>query len=68
MPEPPYELQLRFGLSSPLADWDNGVKPFQDVLQKKFGFNDKDIVRAVVEKVLVKKGEEYISFSINTAA
>jgi len=47
-----------------LADWDNPIKPFQDILQKRYGFNDKDIFRAVVEKVKTHKGEEFVYFDI----
>ncbi len=43
LPEPPFALKLEFGFSSKLADIDNGVKPFVDILQKKYGINDKDI-------------------------
>lgn len=64
IPTGPYQISFEFGLSSPLADWDNPVKPLQDILQKKYGFNDKDIVRATVDKIKVAKGAEYIKFSI----
>lgn len=57
-------LRLRFGLSSKNMDVDNGVKPFVDILQKKYGFNDRYIYRLTVEKVDVKKGEEFIEFDI----
>lgn len=67
LPPPPYSIHFEFGLSSPLADWDNPVKPLQDILQKKYGFNDKDIVRAVVDKVKVSKGREYFKFKIDSA-
>lgn len=66
VPPPPYEITFRFGLSSKLADWDNPVKPFQDILQKKYGFDDKHIERAVVEKVLVNKGDEFVEFELKT--
>lgn len=66
LPPPPYSIQFEFGLSSPLADWDNPVKPLQDILQKKYGFNDKDIVRAIVDKVRVDKGNEYFKFKIES--
>ena len=59
LPEPPFEIYFEFGFSNILCDWDNPVKPLQDILQKKYGFNDKDIVKAIVKKVKVKKGEEY---------
>lgn len=57
-------LIAKFGLSSKLADWDNPVKPFQDCLQKKYGFDDRRIYKAIIEKVNVKKGEEFIEFEI----
>ena len=66
IPDPPYEVLYRFGFSSISSDWDNPVKPFQDVLSKKYGFNDKLIRRAVVETEIVKKGEEYLEFEITT--
>ncbi len=66
VPVPPYEIRFKFGVSSKLADWDNPVKPFQDILQKKYGFDDKHIERAVVEKVLVPKGSEFVEFELNT--
>lgn len=59
LPNPPYSIYFEFGLSSALADWDNPVKPLQDILQKKYGFNDKEIVEARVIKKKVDKGEEY---------
>lgn len=64
LPEPPYEVHYVFGLSTSLADWDNPIKPFQDILQKRYGFNDKDIFRAVVEKVKTHKGAEFVYFDI----
>lgn len=66
LPPPPYELHFRFGFSSKASDWDNPIKPTQDVLAKKYGFNDKLIRRAIVETELVAKGKEYIEFEILT--
>lgn len=63
-PEPPYEIYLRFGFSSLSSDFDNCIKHFTDCLQKKYGFNDKQIHRAVIEKVLVKKGKEFIQWEL----
>jgi len=57
-------LFLRFGLSSKNADIDNPVKPFVDCLQKRYGFNDRQIYKLVVEKVDVAKGEEFIEFEL----
>lgn len=64
LPEPPFKINFEWGFSNSLSDWDNPIKPFQDILQKKYGFNDKDVYTARIEKKLVKKGKEYISFSI----
>ncbi len=64
VPDGPLELYLKWGFSSAASDWDNPIKPFQDVLQKKYDFNDSRVVRAITEKVKVKKGEEFIEFEI----
>lgn len=66
IPQPPYEVRFEFGFSSTLSDWDNPVKPTQDVLCRKYGFDDRDIVRAVVDTVKVPKGKEYFKFEIMT--
>lgn len=62
--EAPYQLNIKVGLSSSLADLDNTIKCFQDILQKKYGFNDKDIFKIIAEKKIVKKGGEFIDFDI----
>lgn len=54
----------RFGLSNKQADLDNCIKQFQDVLSKKYGFNDCLIYRLEVEKIDCKKGEEFIEFEL----
>lgn len=64
IPEGEIELHFEFGFSSPLADNDNPVKPLQDILQAKYGFNDNRVVRTVIDKFRVPKGEEYIAFRI----
>ena len=64
VPEGELIVKYTFGFSSILSDWDNPIKPFQDILQKKYNFDDKYIVKAIVEKVKVKKGKEFIEFSI----
>lgn len=58
------ELHLEFGFSSAGSDVDNCVKPFQDILSKKYGFNDNMVFKLIVEKKPVKKGSEYIKFEI----
>lgn len=64
IPEPPFEIYFKFGFSSKASDWDNPIKPIQDILSKKYGFNDKLIRRAVVETEIVKKGKEYFEFEL----
>lgn len=60
----PLELSMIIGLSNTASDVDNVVKPFVDILQKKYGFNDKYIYRLIVEKKIVVKGAEFIEFYI----
>ena len=64
VPDGPLEIYLKWGFSNIGSDFDNPVKPFVDCLQKKYGFNDKWIVRAVIEKTKVPKGEEFIEFEL----
>ncbi len=64
MPLPPYMIYLEFGFSSELSDWDNPIKPLQDILQKKYNFNDKEVYKAIITKELVKKGQEYFKVKI----
>ncbi len=55
---------LEFGFSNSASDWDNPIKPFVDILQLKYQFNDSRIYRAEVIKTKVKKGDEFIRFDI----
>lgn len=57
-------LNLEFGFSNSASDIDNGVKPFLDILQKKYRFNDSRIYEMNVKKTIVKKGQEFIKFEI----
>lgn len=59
------EITFEFGMSSRGCDWDNPCKPFGDILQKKYGYNDNRIYDAHIRKRIVRKGEEYIKFTIN---
>lgn len=65
LPEPPFEIVYDFGLSNSCSDIDNPVKAFQDVLQKKYHFDDKNIVKMVISKTKITRGNEYITFKIN---
>lgn len=64
IPEGKLLLEYVFGLSSKNCDIDNPIKPFTDILQKHYNFNDKQIYKMVSEKVDVKKGEEFVRFNI----
>lgn len=65
LPDPPYQIIFEFGLSNKASDWDNPVKPLQDILQKKYKFDDKLIYEGIVRKIIVPKGQEYFSAEIN---
>lgn len=65
IPKGNLEVYYEVGYSNKLSDIDNFVKPFQDILQKKYNFDDNRIYRMIIEKKIVKKGEEYIKFEIN---
>ncbi len=56
------ELNIKAGFSNKVADIDNIAKPFIDILQKKYDFNDNRIYKLTLIKEIVKKGEEYIDF------
>lgn len=58
----PLELFIEVGFSNKASDVDNVIKPFVDILQKKYEFNDKYIYRLLVEKKDVSRGDEYIEF------
>lgn len=65
---PPGKLSIfiEFGYSNKLSDFDNGVKPLVDCLQKKYGFNDRNIkFAAIAINNDVKKGDEYFKFEIS---
>lgn len=64
IPAPPYEVHYIFAVSNEGFDWDNGIKAFQDILSKRYNFNDNLIYKGTVEKRIVEKGSEYIKFDI----
>jgi len=66
MPLPPFVIYFEFGLSNICSDWDNPIKPLQDILQKRYGFNDRDILEASVIKKKVSKGSEYFIVKIKS--
>jgi len=67
IPEGDLHVIYEFGLNT-MADWDNPVKPLQDILQKKYSFDDRRIIKAEVIKNVVKKGDGYFNFEIRGIA
>jgi Holliday junction resolvase RusA-like endonuclease len=65
VPEGRLAIHFVFGLSKEGADYDNCIKQAQDVICGKYGFNDSRIYRAVIDKVIVPKGGEFIEFEIS---
>ncbi len=63
-----YYIICIFNFSSNRADWDNPIKPLQDILQKKYKFNDCDITHALVLKNIVKKKDEGFEIYIGNAS
>ena len=56
IPEGHLKLTIIWGFSNVQSDADNPVKPFQDILQKRYGFNDSQIYELSIKKEIVKKG------------
>lgn len=67
IPEGDLVVHYVFGQSNMGADWDNPIKPFQDVLCKKYGFDDRRIVQSVTQKVKTEKGAEFVEFELFNA-
>lgn len=65
IPEGDLQLVIDFHVFSKLADLDNFLKPFIDILQKKYLFDDKRIKQIIATKKQGVKGQELISFKIN---
>src|SRR3990167_11235941 len=57
-------IKYRFGMSSKGSDADNIVKPLTDILAEVYGFNDNRVYKYEIEKVNVKKTEEFVEFLI----
>ena len=67
IPDGDLVISIVFGFSSRGSDWDNPVKLLQDILSKKYKFNDNRIIEANVKVVYVKKGKEFIEWDIYAA-
>ena len=64
IPDGNLQLEITAGFSNKGSDLDNIAKNFIDCLSKKYGFNDNRIYRLILNKKIVKKGDEYIDFEI----
>lgn len=64
IPDGELELHVQIGVSNKGFDLDNCIKPFCDILQKKYDFNDNRIYSINAYKKIVPKGQEYISFDL----
>jgi len=65
IPKGNLDIDIEFGFSNVAKDIDNPVKPFLDILQKRYTFDDKRIYKLTIVKKIVPKGSEYIAFKIN---
>jgi len=59
------KLTITYGFSNWASDIDNPTKLIIDILQKKYGVNDKEITELHQYKVKVKKGEDFIKLEID---
>lgn len=55
------KIGLVFGFSSKLSDIDNPLKMTIDCIVKRYGVDDRNLKELNVKKVIVPKGEEFIS-------
>lgn len=61
VPNDKIKIEVTFYFKNSLSDIDNPLKPFLDILQKKYGFNDRNIYELNVKKEI---GEDGIEFNI----
>lgn len=64
IPEDKITLRVKVCYLRSNSDIDNCLKPFIDVLQKRYGFNDNKIYKIIIKKEVVKKGNEGIWFQL----
>lgn len=64
VPEGKLTIYIDVYYSNSRSDLDNAFKPFIDILQSNYGFNDSKIYRIVANKFVVKKGEDRIAFRL----
>jgi Holliday junction resolvase RusA-like endonuclease len=59
VPDGKLRIDITFHFKNSLSDIDNPLKQFLDILQKKYGFNDRDIYELNVKKELGCNGIEF---------
>lgn len=64
VPDGKLRIDITYGFSNVASDADNPTKLLIDILQKRYGFNDKQIYKMVLNKEIVKKGNEFIEYRI----
>ena len=64
IPEGELDFKIDVHYSNRAADIDNCLKPFIDILQFHYGFNDNKIYHLDVTKHIVPKGEEKMAFDV----
>lgn len=62
LPQGKMVLLLKFYFSSKASDIDNPVKPIQDIITRHYGVDDKHIYMQMLQKNIVKRGEDRIEF------
>ena len=63
VPDGEFWISFEVWYSDKKSDLDNFLKPFLDVLSKKYNFNDNKIYEMKLKKKIVDKGNEYIEFA-----
>jgi len=64
VPSGQLSVELTFYFSNPAQDIDGPIKLCLDILQKKYGFNDKEVYELRAKKYIVAKGMERWCFDI----
>ena len=66
LPDGKLRLTAIFGFSNSGSDLDNPLKPFIDILQARYLFNDSRIYHLDITKVDVKTGQDFIDFKLES--
>lgn len=56
-------LEIEVGFSNKMSDLSNILKPFEDILCKKYDLDDKWNYKIILNKKIVEKGNDYLKFS-----